>query len=782
MCAVSVLLVCLLGVVSPAQGAPGELDTGFSGDGMVLTDVGLFGSVADLTTQADGRVVGVGSAVNDLVVARYTAAGGPDPSFGGDGLVSLNFGESTRGRAVRVQPDGRIVVAGYQTTFPSTTVMVVRFMPDGSLDDTFGTGGLVTVDVGGAASEAHDLELLADGRILAAGYVTTGDGADLVLVQLNGDGTPDATFGGGDGIAVADLAGGEDWGNTLARQSDGRIIVGGTAFMDGQGYGAFVARFGTDGAPDTTFGTGGHTFTPADYGHTLGKIAGVGDDDSIILVGTGFSDAAVPKFSVIKFQANGNLATGFGDGGIVTTVPGPGWTYGMDGVVDDQGRILVVGTNNDNGRRAIIIRYLPAGGIDPSYGTDGQVAIEAGQANAAALSSDGSLLVGGAFIEDNRDKLLLAQLKGDDPPLNAPAPPTSVTAVAGYQQLTVSWAAPTDDGNSPITGYTATTQPGGASCATTTTSCVVDGLQDDSAYTVTVAATNDVGTSTPSAPYVSVVTDWSACQPTAPTGYWMSTAAGSVHEFGDAQHHGDLITPPTAPVVDLAAAPDTCGYWALQSDGTITAFGSANHHGQPAPGLVDPNEGWTAISATLDGGGYWVFSSKGRVAAFGSAQHHGDLIGLPLNGAIIDAKPTSSSDGYYLLGNEGGVFGFGDAIFHGSIQGVVTELLGPDVPASAWLNAPIVGLVPTPSGAGYWLVATDGGVFSFGDANFRGSVPGALPGVALNSPINGMVAYGNGYLMVASDGGVFTFSDSPFQGSLGHNPPNSTVITITPLS
>ena len=102
-----------------------------------------------------------------------------------------------------------------------------------------------------------------------------------------------------------------------------------------------------------------------------------------------------------------------------------------------------------------------------------------------------------------------------------------------------------------------------------------------------------------------------------------------------------------------------------------------------------------------------------------------------------------------MVGSDGGVFSFGDARFHGSTGGM-------------HLNKPIVGIAPTPDNRGYWLVASDGGVFAF-NAPFRGSM-GAHQ--LCNRPVNGLVAYGNGYLMVASDGGVFNFSNKPFVGSL----------------
>jgi hypothetical protein len=90
------------------------------------------------------------------------------------------------------------------------------------------------------------------------------------------------------------------------------------------------------------------------------------------------------------------------------------------------------------------------------------------------------------------------------------------------------------------------------------------------------------------------------------------------------------------------------------------------------------------------------------------------------------------------------------------------------------LNAPVQSLVPNPAGPGYWLVASDGGVFSFGGVPFRGS----MGATRLNKPMTGMVPYGNGYLMVAEDGGIFNFSDKTFLGSLGDTPPARPIVSV----
>ncbi len=140
--------------------------------------------------------------------------------------------------------------------------------------------------------------------------------------------------------------------------------------------------------------------------------------------------------------------------------------------------------------------------------------------------------------------------------------------------------------------------------------------------------------------------------------------------------------------------------------------------------------------------GYWQFSLDGGVFSFGDATFYGSMGGSKLNAPVVGLAPTPSGKGYWLVGLDGGVFSFGDAKYHGSTGGLK-------------LNAPVVGIIPTPTGRGYWMVATDGGVFSFGDATFVGSL-GSTPPAA---PIVGFapVPAGGGYWMLGSDGEVYPF-------------------------
>ena len=137
--------------------------------------------------------------------------------------------------------------------------------------------------------------------------------------------------------------------------------------------------------------------------------------------------------------------------------------------------------------------------------------------------------------------------------------------------------------------------------------------------------------------------------------------------------------------------------------------------------------------------------------AFGGAPKLGAPAGQ-LAAGLVGIAATPSGKGYWLVASDGGIFSYGDARFHGSTGGI-------------HLNAPIVGMAATATWNGYWLVASDGGIFSYGDARFHGSTGG----IHLNAPIVGMAATptGKGYWLVASDGGIFAFGDAHYFGSTG---------------
>jgi hypothetical protein len=167
-------------------------------------------------------------------------------------------------------------------------------------------------------------------------------------------------------------------------------------------------------------------------------------------------------------------------------------------------------------------------------------------------------------------------------------------------------------------------------------------------------------------------------------------------------------------------------------------------------------------AALPDGSGYYEVDSAGDVAAFGAAKCYGAMTGTPLSRPMVGMAVDPATGGYWLVATDGGIFSF-NAPFLGSTGAI-------------HLNQPVVGMTASPDGRGYWFVASDGGIFSFGDAAFYGSTGS----IHLNQPVVGMAAApsGHGYWLVASDGGIFSFGSAGFFGSTGSMHLNRPIVSL----
>ena len=189
--------------------------------------------------------------------------------------------------------------------------------------------------------------------------------------------------------------------------------------------------------------------------------------------------------------------------------------------------------------------------------------------------------------------------------------------------------------------------------------------------------------------------------------------------------------------------------------------GRGDGHDPPLPTTsVPPASTQPALSH-----GYWLVGSDGGIFTFGSAQFYGSTGGMKLQRPVVGISPTANKAGYWLVASDGGVFAFGNAGYYGSIPGAGLAPAGSGLPHS--LNAPIVGMVPSSDGGGYFMVASDGGVFAFGDARFEGSCPGmgGCSGAAVAVVPD---ASGNGYWLVTQSGSVYAFGDASFYGAPGN--------------
>ena len=405
-------IIILIFIIQPVMAQPGSLDESFGTGGIItapLTTHGEHGYAA--TIQPDGKILVAGfqdvSGNQNFAVARYNTNGSLDNSFGTGGLVLFDAGtESDAAWALALQDDGKIILGGsvynQNTTFDDYAL--VRLNSDGTPDNTFGTGGLVITDIDGYWDNAYAMVLQTDGKILLAGegYITSN--RKVCVVRYNTDGTLDASFGAG-GIAIHVIGCGEERTRAIALQADGKIIVAGY-FNEGIDDQTFVTRFNSDGTVDNTFGNNGTA--------TL-DIAGNDDQfwtlyilpDGKILAGGTTDPADDPDYLLVKYLSDGTLDNSFGSNGMALN------NFGVNDflksmIVDADGKILTAG----GGFSFELIRFLDTGYPDTDFGTNGIVNTSIGNfcfAHSVCLQADGRIVVSGHSNDGNDYDLAVAR-------------------------------------------------------------------------------------------------------------------------------------------------------------------------------------------------------------------------------------------------------------------------------------------------------------------------------------------------------------------------------------
>jgi uncharacterized delta-60 repeat protein len=328
----------------------GDLDLSWDTVGYTITSFSTYDAAFDMALQDDGKVVLIGHSDNGssgIGVVRYTDMGLPDPGFGTNGSTVINIpGQSlVEAYCVAVQPNGGIVVCGM--AYDGTgRVFIARLATDGSLDPTFGTGGLALI-TNGEYSVGYDVLVRSDGRILVGGYTETASDADYLLAQVN-----------------------------------------------------------SDGSPDDSFGTNG--VVTSNFGNTWERIQGIATDPDNAIVctgaaGTGF-DFATFDAVVLRYLANGTLDTSFDADGRVLIDHAADGDGGEEVALQPDGKILICGAAGVAGQDEFALwRLLPTGAMDATFGTDGTVITpmgsEGGYAASVALQSDGRILAAGHSAE-----------------------------------------------------------------------------------------------------------------------------------------------------------------------------------------------------------------------------------------------------------------------------------------------------------------------------------------------------------------------------------------------
>ena len=391
----------------------GSLDGTFGTGGEVTTDftsgpLRNFSQANGVAIQSNGKIVAAGTASTPseaFALARYNTNGSLDTTFGTGGEVTtrVQSAVSAIAQSMALQSDGKIVVAG---STGSGDFALARYKTDGSLDTTFGTGGRVTTDFG-SFDQASSVAIQSDGKIVVVGT----SNADFALARYNTNGSLDTGFGIG-GKVTTDFASTTDQANSVAIQSDGKIVVVGDLFNFSNGTSDFaLARYNKNGSVDTSFGQGGKLVTGfASNGFNTNDVAqgvAIQGDGKIVVVGTasGFTGSGFGSdIALARYNPNGILDTGFDKDGKVTTSFGPATQeQGFAVVIQSNGRIVVAGSTaaSPGADDFALVRYKSNGSLDTSFGQGGLVATDFfgtdDVARSIALQSDGKIVVAGSI-------------------------------------------------------------------------------------------------------------------------------------------------------------------------------------------------------------------------------------------------------------------------------------------------------------------------------------------------------------------------------------------------
>lgn len=436
-----ILLAWLVGAPVTAAG-PGTPDPDFGIQGKLLIAFNLGGdfidSAHDVAIQSDGKAIVVGSAQfgsgdYDLALVRFDKTGTFDSTFAGTGgtTVAFDLGQSNAdyAQAVAVQPDGKIVVAGYVQVAQGLDGAVARLLPNGSLDTSFDSDGKTTIpfDLGETNQDLFvDLALQPDGKIVVVGTADhfPFNNDDCIVARLLADGSLDTSFDG-DGKAVVGFEIGgtlHDDCHAVQVQSDGKIVIVGTASGDTKSHIA-LARLSANGELDASFGTGGKKILDFDAATSeVGRALGVMPDDRLVVGGFSFG-LDISRAALARLTADGTLDASFATDGMQTVdVSGKSETL-QDLAIQPDRKVAFVMALYDGSQYDFAAGRLNAdGSIDTGYGSGGVqiIAFDLGgdqrdYANAIAQRSDGTTILAGSVQQTTGDDadFGVVQLIGD---------------------------------------------------------------------------------------------------------------------------------------------------------------------------------------------------------------------------------------------------------------------------------------------------------------------------------------------------------------------------------
>ena len=343
----------------------GSIDNTFDTDGIVITSIGVSSDeIYDISIQADGKILAVGYTENlsgkDIALARYNTDGTLDNTFDGDGIVTTAIGTNYDvGFSMLLQPDGKIIVGGIAGN-GTYDFGLVRYNTNGSLDNTFDFDGKVSFGIGTRNDYIQKILLQPDNKIVAAGYMFNGRDHDIAVARFNNDGSIDSSFDT-DGKIVTPIGADHDYCVSAVLQSDGKIIVvGNTQNSVAQKFG--LVRYNTNGSLDNTFDGDGILTSSISSQSDFATSIKIQADGKLVVAGYTYFNG---DFAMARYNSDGTFDNTFDYDGVMNIDFGSGGDGINDLAIQSDGKYVVCGYYNDsiNQQRFAIARLNDVCGI-----------------------------------------------------------------------------------------------------------------------------------------------------------------------------------------------------------------------------------------------------------------------------------------------------------------------------------------------------------------------------------------------------------------------------------
>jgi uncharacterized delta-60 repeat protein len=388
-----------------------------------------------------------------------------DPSFASVGVLTAQFANATfYAPRIAIQTDGKFLVSGASTSGTLSTYSLVRYHPDGRLDQQFGANGMATASPGPNGGEIAGIASRPDGKIVVVGQSHNGSNYDIDLLRFEANGSLDTAWGNPG--QLLSTVGSSEIAYGLALQADGKVVIAGASYSGGESV-FLVARVNEDGTLDDTFGTQGIVNTPILQGYaqavySQAEHVAIQDDGKILVAGNvylSFQNRGEDHAALVRYHSDGSLDASFGMGGLVTDSYGrltgfllqrdgkicraiyqpqglvymemarytaaglPDQSFGQDGridispiiiydiIEDGHGRLITTSESWSN-NMVEITRYQQDGTIDLSFGTSGRTAISLlryGSRGSLATQSNGKIVMAGSSVNPVGGNLVVLQ-------------------------------------------------------------------------------------------------------------------------------------------------------------------------------------------------------------------------------------------------------------------------------------------------------------------------------------------------------------------------------------